>query len=64
MITVGRPYTFQGLTTIDEISGGSPYGATTSVGGTGIRMPSANELAGAQFQGKHVATIAAKLAMT
>lgn len=62
MVIVGLPYSFQGQTTTDELSGGSPYGATTIVGGTGARMPSANELAGAKFQGKHVATIAAKLA--
>lgn len=62
MVIVGLPYSFQGQTTTDEISGGSPYGASTIVGGTGARMPSANELAGAKFQGKHVATIAAKLA--
>lgn len=61
MVIVGLPYSFQGQTTIEEISGGSPYGASTIVGGTGARMPSANELAGARFQGRHVAQIAAKL---
>lgn len=61
MVIVGLPYSFQGQTTIEEISGGSPYGATTIVGGTGTRMPSANELAGARFQGRHVAQIATKL---
>ena len=61
MVLVGLPYAFQGQTTIDEISGGSPYGASTITGGNGARMPSANELAGAKFQGKHVATIASKL---
>jgi len=47
--------------TIDEISGGSPYGASTIAGGDGSRMPSENELAAARFQGKHVAAIASKL---
>jgi len=45
-----------------EISGRAPYGAFTIAGGSGERIPSENELAGARFQGKHVATIAAKLA--
>jgi len=62
MIVVGLPYSFQGQTTIDEMSGGSPYGASTIAGPTGGRMPSENELAGARFQGKYVASIAAKLA--
>src|SRR4030043_824159 len=61
MIVVGLPYTFQGQMRIDEITGGSPYGASTIAGGKGERMPSENELAAARFQGKHVATIAAKL---
>ena len=61
-ILVGLPYTFQGQMTIDEISGGSPYGASTIAGGDGSRMPSENELAAARFQGKHVAAISAKLA--
>jgi NAD(P)H dehydrogenase (quinone) len=60
-IVVGLPYTFQGQMRIDEITGGSPYGASTIAGGQGERMPSDNELAAARFQGKHVATIAAKL---
>ena len=46
---------------IDEITGGSPYGATTIAGGQGERMPSENELAAARFQGSHVATITARL---
>lgn len=62
MLIVGLPYTFAGNTEMGEISGGTPYGATTIVGGDGKRMPSANELAGARFQGRHVAQIAAKLA--
>ena len=62
MVIVGLPYAWQGQMTLDEITGGSPYGATTITGGTGARMPSENELAGARFQGRHVAQIAAKLA--
>ncbi|MGB7971551.1 MAG: NAD(P)H:quinone oxidoreductase [Candidatus Deferrimicrobiaceae bacterium] len=62
MIIVGLPYAFEGQMRIDEITGGSPYGASTIAGGKGERMPSENELAAARFQGKHVASIAAKLA--
>ena len=62
MVIVGLPYTWAGQMKLDEITGGSPYGATTIAGGDGSRQPSANELEGARFQGKHVATIAAKLA--
>lgn len=62
LVIVGLPYSFQGQTTLAEISGGSPYGATTIAGGDGSRQPSENELAGARFQGRHVAEIAAKLA--
>ncbi len=62
MVVVGLPYAFPGQLSIDEISGGSPYGATTIAGPRGERMPSENELAAARFQGKHVATIASKLA--
>jgi NAD(P)H dehydrogenase (quinone) len=62
MVVVGLPYAFQGQMRIDEITGGSPYGASTIAGGQGERMPSENELAGARFQGEHVAKIAAKLA--
>lgn len=62
MVIVGLPYSFQGQSTIDEITGCSPYGASTIVGGKGERMPSENELAGARFQGKHVAEIVKKLA--
>jgi NAD(P)H dehydrogenase (quinone) len=62
MVVVGLPYAFQGQMRMDEITGGSPYGASTITGGKGERMPSENELAAARFQGKHVATIAAKLA--
>jgi NAD(P)H dehydrogenase (quinone) len=60
-VVVGLPYTFQGQMRIDEITGGSPYGASTIAGGDGSRMPSENELEAARFQGKHVASIAAKL---
>lgn len=62
MVIAGLPYSFQGQTTLAEISGGSPYGATTIAASDGSRQPSDNELAGARFQGRHVATIAAKLA--
>ncbi len=61
MVIVGLPYSFQGQMTLDEITGGSPYGATTIAGGQGQRQPSQNELDGARFQGRHVAEIAAKL---
>jgi len=61
-VIVGLPYAFQGQMGVDEISGCSPYGASTIAGGDGSRLPSENELAGARFQGKHVANIAAKLA--
>ena len=61
MIIVGLPYSFAGLTRMDEITGGSPYGASTLASGDGSRHPSENELAGARFQGRHVAEIAARL---
>ena len=60
-VVVGLPYAFQGQMRIDEITGGSPYGASTIAGGSGERMPSENELDAARFQGKHVAQIALKL---
>ncbi len=62
MVIVGLPYTFEGNSEMGEISGGTPYGATTLAGNDGSRTPSANELAGARFQGRHVAQIATKLA--
>lgn len=62
MVIVGLPYTFAGNSEMGEISGGTPYGASTLAGNDGSRMPSDNELAGARFQGAHVAQIAAKLA--
>ena len=61
MIAVGLPYSFPGLVGLDEVSGGTPYGASTIAAGDGSRKPSENELAGARFQGRHVAEIAAKL---
>jgi len=61
MIIVGLPYAFQGQMRIDEVTGGTPYGATTIAGGKGERSPSENELSAARFQGRHVAAIAAKL---
>jgi NAD(P)H:quinone oxidoreductase type IV len=61
MIVVGVPYAEQRLLNMDEISGGTPYGASTITKGDGSRMPSENELAIAQYQGKHVATIAGQL---
>ena len=62
MVIVGLPYSFGGQMRIDEITGGAPYGATTIAGGTGERLPSENELAGARFQGELVAKTASKLA--
>ncbi|MCA9158306.1 MAG: NAD(P)H:quinone oxidoreductase, partial [Planctomycetales bacterium] len=61
MIVVGVPYSCKGLSEMGEISGGTPYGATTLASDDGSRQPSANELAIARFQGKHVAEIAKKL---
>ncbi len=62
MTIVGLPYSFQGQMTLDQIAGGSPYGATTIAGGSGQRQPSAIELAGARHQGMLIAQTAAKLA--
>jgi NAD(P)H dehydrogenase (quinone) len=62
MVIVGVPYSEPGLLNMDEISGGSPYGASTLTKGDGSRQPSDNELAIARFQGRHVAQIAGKLA--
>ncbi len=62
MIIVGVPYTCKGLSVMTEISGGSPYGASTLAGNDGKRMPSGNELDIARFQGSHVAGIAKRLA--
>ncbi len=62
MVIVGLPYAFQGQMRLDEITGGSPYGASTITGGHGERMPSENELDAGRFQGRHVASVAGKLA--
>jgi NAD(P)H dehydrogenase (quinone) len=61
MVIVGLDYGHAGQTTTDEITGGSPYGATTIAGGDGSRRPSANELAGARYQGRKIAEVAKKL---
>ena len=61
MVVVGLPYAFAGQTGLEEIKGGSPYGASTITGADGSRMPSEADLAGARYQGRHVAQIAAKL---
>lgn len=61
MLLAGLPYSFAGQSTMAEISGGSPYGASTIIGGDGSRMPSPNELDGARFQGRFVAEMAAKM---
>ncbi|QCG94650.1 NAD(P)H:quinone oxidoreductase [Azospirillum sp. TSA2s] len=64
MLVVGLPYTFKGQMRMDEVTGGSPYGASTLAddGQGGDRRPSANELDGARFQGRHVAALAIALA--
>ena len=61
MVVVGLPYSFQGQMTVDDISGCSPYGASTIAGADGSRFPSENELAGARYQGEYVSKIAKKL---
>jgi len=62
MVVAGLPYAFQGQMGVDEIKGGSPYGASTITDGDGSRQPSALELDAARFQGAHVAKLAAKIA--
>jgi NAD(P)H dehydrogenase (quinone) len=62
MVVVGLPYAFQGQMGVDEIKGGSPYGASTITDGDGSRQPSKVELDAARYQGRHVASIAAKIA--
>jgi NAD(P)H dehydrogenase (quinone) len=62
MVIVGVPYACAGLNNMNEISGGSPYGASTLTGPDGSRQPSQNELDIAQYQGRHVAQLAARLA--
>ena len=61
MLIAGLPYAWEGQSRIDEVPGGSPYGATTITGGDGSRMPSENELDGARWQGRYVAETAKKL---
>lgn len=61
LVIVGLPYSFAGQLGVSEVLGGSPYGATTIAAGDGSRQPSAVELEGARFQGRHIAEIAAKL---
>lgn len=61
MVIVGLPYAFQGQTGVEEVKGGSPYGASTIAGPDGARRPSATDLEGALWQGEHVARIARKL---
>jgi NAD(P)H dehydrogenase (quinone) len=62
MVVVGLPYSFAGQTGVDEVVGGSPYGASTIAGSDGSRTPSARELDGVRFQARHLAEIAKKLA--
>ena len=62
MVVVGLDYGHAGQMTLDEITGGSPYGATTITGGAGQRQPSENELVGARYQGRKIAVTAKKLA--
>jgi NAD(P)H dehydrogenase (quinone) len=61
LVIAGLPYSFQGQMALDEVVGGSPYGATTIAGGAGERLPSVLELEGARFQGRHIAEIGNKL---
>ena len=61
LVVVGLDYGYAGQMSLDEITGGSPYGATTIAGGDGSRQPSENELAGARYQGRKIAETAAKL---
>lgn len=63
MVIVGLDYGHAGQMTLDEITGGSPYGASTIAGGDGSRQPSENELVGARYQGRKIAETAAKLAV-
>ena len=61
MVIVGLPYSYQGLLGVEEVSGGTPYGASTIAGGDGARRPSENELGAARYQGRHVAEVTKKL---
>jgi NAD(P)H dehydrogenase (quinone) len=63
-LIVGLPYSWKGQMTLDEVTGGSPYGASTIAGGRGERQPTANELEGARFQGRLVGELASRLAGT
>ncbi|QJR80823.1 NAD(P)H:quinone oxidoreductase [Alteromonas pelagimontana] len=60
MVVVGLPYSYKGLLDVNEVSGGTPYGATTIADSDGSRQPTENELGAARYQGKHVATITAR----
>ncbi|WP_026597123.1 NAD(P)H:quinone oxidoreductase [Methylobacterium sp. 77] len=62
MVIVGLPYAFAGQTGVEQVKGGTPYGASTIADGDGSRQPNAVELDGARYQGRHVASIAAKIA--
>jgi len=62
MVIAGLPYLFAGQSRVDEITGCSPYGASTIAGSDGSRWPTENELAGARFQGRYVALVASRLA--
>jgi NAD(P)H dehydrogenase (quinone) len=62
MVVAGLPYAFQGQMGVEEVKGGTPYGASTIAAGDGSRQPSEVELDGARYQGRYVAQIAAKLA--
>lgn len=61
-VVAGLPYSFQGQLSLDEVAGGTPYGASTIAAGDGSRQPSETELDGARFQGEHIAKLAKKLA--
>lgn len=61
MVVVGLPYSYQGLLGVDDVSGGTPYGASTIAAGDGSRKPSENELGAARYQGRHVAEVTRKL---
>ena len=61
MVIVGLPYSYKPMMTLEEVTGGTPYGATTLSGGDGSRKPSENEVGAARFQGRHVAEITRKL---
>jgi NAD(P)H dehydrogenase (quinone) len=62
MVVAGLPYSFEGQMRVDEVTGGTPYGASTVTGTDGARQPSVTELNGARFLGRHVANISKRLA--